>query len=135
MRGHAFERCLNCLVCGSCLNSARAHAAQVILVMATRAKPTAACRLPSHCVLCCLPWHAEQAKILDSDREVVGLHKQRYVFPLIIHVSKISGAAADSIFLGVVKVCVFVFAVCCTCLLLRVARAVCMCCGCVLHFS
>ena len=35
---------------------------------------------------------------------MVGLHKQRYVFPLVIHVTKISGAAADSIFLGVLKV-------------------------------
>lgn len=49
--------------------------------------------------------HAERAKILNSDREVVGLHKQRYVFPLIIHVIKASGAAADSIFLGTIKVC------------------------------
>jgi len=46
----------------------------------------------------------EKAKILDSNREVVGLHKQRYVFPIIIHVTKASGAAADSIFLGTIKV-------------------------------
>ena len=47
---------------------------------------------------------AGHAKILDSVREVVGLHKERYVFPVSILVSKVSGTGDDALFMGVVKV-------------------------------
>lgn len=36
-----------------------------------------------------------KAKILDSVREVVAIHKDRYVFPLKIAVTKVSGTGAD----------------------------------------
>ncbi|KAG2450719.1 hypothetical protein HYH02_004557 [Chlamydomonas schloesseri] len=44
-----------------------------------------------------------KAKILDSVREVVAIHKDRYVFPLKIAVTKVSGTGADSLFMGVLK--------------------------------
>jgi PAS domain S-box-containing protein len=45
-----------------------------------------------------------KAKILDSVREVVALHKERYVFPLRLVVTKVSGAGQDSLFMGVLRV-------------------------------
>jgi hypothetical protein len=36
-------------------------------------------------------------------REVVGLHKERYVFPISIAVTKVSGTGQDSVFMGVAK--------------------------------
>lgn len=44
-----------------------------------------------------------EARILDTEREVVGLHKNRYLYPIRLCVTKISGVGADSIFLGVMK--------------------------------
>lgn len=47
---------------------------------------------------------AGKAKILDTVREVVGLHHERYVFPAKIAVTKVSGTGVDSMFMGVIKV-------------------------------
>lgn len=47
--------------------------------------------------------NAGKARILDSVREVVALHKERFVFPVRIAVTRVSGAGADSIFMGVLK--------------------------------
>jgi hypothetical protein len=47
---------------------------------------------------------AGKAKILDSVREVVALHKDRYVFPVKIAVTKVSGTGVQSIFMGVLRV-------------------------------
>ncbi|GLC33063.1 hypothetical protein PLESTB_000374500 [Pleodorina starrii] len=44
-----------------------------------------------------------KAKILDTIREVVAIHKDRFVFPLKIAVTKVSGTGADSLFMGVLK--------------------------------
>lgn len=44
-----------------------------------------------------------KAKILDSQREVLGQHKENFVFPIRITVTRSSGAGADSIFMGVIK--------------------------------
>lgn len=44
-----------------------------------------------------------KAKILDSEREVLGQHKENFVFPIKITVTRSSGAGADSIFMGVLK--------------------------------
>ncbi|KAG2486667.1 hypothetical protein HYH03_014722 [Edaphochlamys debaryana] len=41
--------------------------------------------------------------ILDTVREVVALHKDRYVFPIMLCVTKLSGVGSDSVFLGVVR--------------------------------
>ncbi|GLC59118.1 hypothetical protein PLESTB_001450200 [Pleodorina starrii] len=41
--------------------------------------------------------------ILDTVREVVALHKERYVFPISLCVTKLSGIGTDSIFLGVMR--------------------------------
>ncbi|KAG2497251.1 hypothetical protein HYH03_004835 [Edaphochlamys debaryana] len=41
--------------------------------------------------------------ILDSVREVVALHKERYVFPISLCVTKMSGTGADSVFLAVAR--------------------------------
>ncbi|KAG2446966.1 hypothetical protein HYH02_008120 [Chlamydomonas schloesseri] len=41
--------------------------------------------------------------ILDSVREVVALHKERYVFPISLCVTKMSGTGSDSVFLGVMR--------------------------------
>ncbi|PNW79070.1 hypothetical protein CHLRE_09g399663v5 [Chlamydomonas reinhardtii] len=41
--------------------------------------------------------------ILDTVREVVGLHKDRFVFPLSLCVTKMSGTGTDSVFLGVAR--------------------------------
>lgn len=46
---------------------------------------------------------AGKAKILDTVREVVAIHKDRYVFPIKIAVTKVSGTGADSLFMGVLK--------------------------------
>ncbi|KAI8475137.1 MAG: hypothetical protein J3K34DRAFT_517581 [Monoraphidium minutum] len=40
------------------------------------------------------------AKILDNTRQVVALHKARYVFPVTIYVTKVSGNGGDAIFMG-----------------------------------
>lgn len=47
---------------------------------------------------------AGKAKILDTVREVVAMHKERYVFPARIMVTKSGGSGADAQFMGVVKV-------------------------------
>ncbi|GIL67639.1 hypothetical protein Vafri_20979 [Volvox africanus] len=44
-----------------------------------------------------------EAHILDTAREVVGLHKDRYVFPVSICVTKLSGTGSDSVFLGLLR--------------------------------
>ncbi|GLI61938.1 hypothetical protein VaNZ11_004468 [Volvox africanus] len=41
--------------------------------------------------------------ILDTVREVVALHKDRYVFPMALCVTRMSGMGSDSIFLGVAR--------------------------------
>nr|ACF39778.1 PAS domain sensory protein FXL1 [Chlamydomonas reinhardtii] len=41
--------------------------------------------------------------ILDTVREVVGLHKERYVFPMQLCVTRMSGTGSDSVFLGVAR--------------------------------
>ncbi|KAG2443203.1 hypothetical protein HYH02_009280 [Chlamydomonas schloesseri] len=41
--------------------------------------------------------------ILDTVREVLALHKERYVFPMQLCVTKMSGTGTDSIFLGVAR--------------------------------
>ncbi|KAG2482499.1 hypothetical protein HYH03_018574 [Edaphochlamys debaryana] len=41
--------------------------------------------------------------ILDTVKEVVALHKDRYVFPVLLCVTKLSGIGTDSVFLGVVR--------------------------------
>lgn len=45
-----------------------------------------------------------KAKILDSVREVVALHRDRYVFPIKIMVTKSQGSGADATFMGLLKV-------------------------------
>eukprot|EP00775_Hariotina_reticulata_P007071 gene7071-7284_t len=44
-----------------------------------------------------------KAKILDTLREVVGLHQDHYVFPLHLMVTKVSGTGPDAIFMGVLQ--------------------------------
>ncbi|KAG2423294.1 hypothetical protein HXX76_015443 [Chlamydomonas incerta] len=44
-----------------------------------------------------------EPRILDSVREVVALHMERYVFPVELCVTKLSGTGTDSIFLGVLR--------------------------------
>ncbi|KAG2497902.1 hypothetical protein HYH03_004167 [Edaphochlamys debaryana] len=44
-----------------------------------------------------------QPRMLDSVREVVGMHKDRFVFPLSLCVTKWSGMGADSVFLAVMR--------------------------------
>ncbi|KAG2487340.1 hypothetical protein HYH03_014056 [Edaphochlamys debaryana] len=44
-----------------------------------------------------------EAHMLDIVREVVVLHKDRYVFPVALCVTKLSGIGEDSVFMGVVK--------------------------------
>ncbi|KAG2493141.1 hypothetical protein HYH03_008565 [Edaphochlamys debaryana] len=41
--------------------------------------------------------------ILDTIREVVALHKDRFVFPMALCVTKLSGMGSDSVFLGVCR--------------------------------
>ena len=40
-----------------------------------------------------------KARILDSIREVVALHKERFVFPIRLAVTRVSGSGADSVFM------------------------------------
>ncbi|GFR51631.1 hypothetical protein Agub_g13986 [Astrephomene gubernaculifera] len=42
-------------------------------------------------------------QILDTVRDVVALHKERYVFPLQLCVTKLSGIGTDSVFLGLLR--------------------------------
>ncbi|KAG2484238.1 hypothetical protein HYH03_016973 [Edaphochlamys debaryana] len=44
-----------------------------------------------------------EARMLDSVREVVAMHKDRYVFPMSLCVTKLSGVGTDSIFLAVAR--------------------------------
>jgi hypothetical protein len=44
------------------------------------------------------------AKVLGTTREVVGVHRERYVFPLLLGLSKVSGSGPDSTFMAVLKV-------------------------------
>ncbi|GIL56338.1 hypothetical protein Vafri_11716 [Volvox africanus] len=44
-----------------------------------------------------------EAHVLDTVCEVVALHKERYVFPISLCVTKLSGIGTDSIFLGVIR--------------------------------
>ncbi|KAG2441028.1 hypothetical protein HXX76_003881 [Chlamydomonas incerta] len=44
-----------------------------------------------------------EPRILDSVREVIALHKERYVMPMSLCVTKMSGTGTDSVFLGVVR--------------------------------
>ena len=48
--------------------------------------------------------NTEKAKVLGATREVVAMHQERYVFPVSLSVSKISGSGPDAIFMGVIKV-------------------------------
>ncbi|KAF5832011.1 hypothetical protein DUNSADRAFT_12252 [Dunaliella salina] len=41
--------------------------------------------------------------ILDKVQEVVALHKEKFVFPTELGVTKLSGSGSDSVFLGVLK--------------------------------
>jgi hypothetical protein len=45
-----------------------------------------------------------KSKILNTVRDVVGLHKDRYVVPLKIAVTKVSGTGSDSLFMGALQV-------------------------------
>jgi hypothetical protein len=36
--------------------------------------------------------------------QVVALHKERYVFPIVLTVSKLSGSGAETTFMSVLKV-------------------------------
>jgi hypothetical protein len=49
------------------------------------------------------PAFSGKAKILDSLREVVALHRERYVFPIRILVSKTGGSGADATFMGLLQ--------------------------------
>jgi PAS domain S-box-containing protein len=44
-----------------------------------------------------------KGKIIDSFREVLGLHKDKYVFPTRVLVTKVSGEGVDSVFMGLFK--------------------------------
>ncbi len=44
-----------------------------------------------------------EPRILDTVRDVVALHRDRYVFPLQLCVTKLSGVGADAIFLGCLR--------------------------------
>lgn len=44
-----------------------------------------------------------EPRILDSVRDVLGLHKDHFVFPLSLCVTKLSGSGADGVFLGLVR--------------------------------
>ena len=44
-----------------------------------------------------------QARILDTTRSVVALHRQRVVFPISLAVTKLSGTGADCVFVGVLR--------------------------------
>ncbi|KAG2497025.1 hypothetical protein HYH03_005028 [Edaphochlamys debaryana] len=42
-------------------------------------------------------------KVMGQVRELIALHRRRYVFPIVLAVSKLSGQGADSQFLGVIR--------------------------------
>ncbi|KAJ9529670.1 hypothetical protein QJQ45_014402 [Haematococcus lacustris] len=42
-----------------------------------------------------------KAKILDSSRNFVAVHKDRYVIPINVFVTKVSGMGEDSVFMGI----------------------------------
>ena len=44
-----------------------------------------------------------EARILDSQRHVVALHKEHTVFPVTLCVTKLSGTGQDSVFMGIVR--------------------------------
>ncbi|GLI60701.1 hypothetical protein VaNZ11_002794 [Volvox africanus] len=44
-----------------------------------------------------------EPRILDSVREVVAMHKDRYVFPVALCVTRLSGVGSDSIFCGLIR--------------------------------
>lgn len=44
-----------------------------------------------------------QAKILNTVRQLVALHKDRSVFPISLAVQKLSGIGSDSIFMAIVR--------------------------------
>lgn len=44
-----------------------------------------------------------EARIINSTRNVVGLTKQRFVFPVSITVLKISGTRDDAVFMGIAR--------------------------------
>ncbi|GFR51586.1 hypothetical protein Agub_g14007 [Astrephomene gubernaculifera] len=46
---------------------------------------------------------SSEGRILDTVRDVVAQHKERYVFPLQICVTKLSGVGSDSVFLGILR--------------------------------
>jgi hypothetical protein len=46
----------------------------------------------------------EKAKVLNTTREVVAMHQERYVFPISLNVTKVSGSGADAIYMGIIKV-------------------------------
>ena len=45
-----------------------------------------------------------KAHILDQTVDVVALHKERYIFPVTLAVTKVSGTGADATFMSVMKV-------------------------------
>ncbi|GFH11724.1 PAS domain-containing protein, partial [Haematococcus lacustris] len=45
-----------------------------------------------------------KAKILDSTRAFVAVHKDRFVLPISVFVTKVSGVGEDSVFMGVFSV-------------------------------
>lgn len=47
---------------------------------------------------------AGKAAIQGTPREVVALHKERYVFPVSLLVAKVSGSGADAVYMGILKV-------------------------------
>lgn len=47
---------------------------------------------------------AGKGVILDKNSEFVALHKERYVFAVLIHVTRVMGMGQDSIFMGTVQV-------------------------------
>jgi hypothetical protein len=67
-------------------------------------------------VLCAPPFNARHAgymrayvttgvaKAIGTTREVLGMHRERYVFPLLLGLSKVSGSGPDSTFMAVIKV-------------------------------
>ena len=44
-----------------------------------------------------------QPHILNKTRPVVALHKDRHMFPLSLHVTRLTGAGRDTLFMGVLR--------------------------------
>ncbi|WIA17635.1 hypothetical protein OEZ85_014441 [Tetradesmus obliquus] len=44
-----------------------------------------------------------QPKILDKTQEMVALHKEHYVFPVTLGVTRVSGTGAEAMFMGVMR--------------------------------